>query len=291
MVQKTLLTLLLFSLLACGQNATDQADQQATDSQIVENAAATDQAPAKERPANSASAHFTANVRSIGPAMTPEQQQMAAQLQQLGEVAAKDDILGYYTGQFGPNRITLILTDTDGSTIEGYSVCAGNFRPIQGSIEPMGDQQFSCQLAEPGDDPYDGTFTFTLSVKDQEVEGKWQPFRKQGNSAKTYKLTARDFEYRTDVGDWPEVSQRLLTEEDVWNYNSDELRLMRNEVYARHGYSFNKKDMRYHFEAQDWYMPVTTDIRTSITDIEVKNIELIYEYETYFEEYYDEFGR
>lgn len=291
MVQKTLLTLFLFTLLACGTNTADQTDQQATDSNTVENSSTTDQSAAKAPPANSASAHFTANVRSIGPTMTPEQLEMAAQLRQLGEAAAKDDILGYYTGQFGPNRITIILTDIDGSTIEGYSVCAGNFRPIKGSIEPLGDQRFSCELAEPGDDPYDGTFTFTLSVKDQEVEGDWQPFRKQGNSAKTYTLQARNYEYRADVGNWPEVSQRLLTEEDVWNYDSEELRLMRNEVYARHGYSFKIKDMRYHFEEQDWYMPVTTDIRTAITDIEVKNIELIYEYETYYEEYYDDFGR
>ncbi len=291
MVQKTLLTLLLFSLLACGQNNTNGTEQQAADSNTAENTTEASQVPAKERPANSASAHFTADIRTIGPSMTPEQLEMAEQLRKMGEAAAKDDILGYYTGEFGPNQITLILTDTDGSTIEGYSVCAGNFRPIKGSIESIGDQQFSCELAEPGDDPYDGTFTFTLSVKDQEVKGEWKPFRKQGNSAKSYQLQARDYEYRKDVGDWPMVSQRLLTEEDVWNYNSEELRLMRNEVYARHGYSFKIKDMRYHFEKQDWYMPITTDIRTAITDIEVKNIELIYEYETYFDEYYDDFGR
>ena len=49
--------------------------------------------------------------------------------------------------------------------------------------------------------------------------------------------------------------------------------------------------MRYYFEDQDWYMPITTDIRTAITDVEVKNIELIYEYETYYEDNYDSFGR
>ena len=38
-------------------------------------------------------------------------------------------------------------------------------------------------------------------------------------------------------------------------------------------------------------MPTCTDIRDKLSDIEVANIELIYDYETYFEMYYDDFGR
>ena len=223
--------------------------------------------------------------------MTPGQKDMADQLHQLGQASAESDLLGYYTGAFGPNRITLILTQLNGTELRGYSVCAGNFRPLNGSIQQQGNGSYSVELAEPGDDRYDGTFTFTVNTADRTLKGKWVPFRTSGNSAKNYNLNAQNFTYRTDVGDWPEASQRLLEEEDVWNYNSEELRLMRNDIYARHGYCFKIKDMRYHFESQDWYMPVTTDIRTELTDIEVQNIELIYEYETYYEDYYDDFGR
>lgn len=289
MLQKSLLTILIFTLLSCG--AESPTSSNSTDTSNINTAPPQQEITAKERPENSASAHFAKDVRSIGPAMTPGQKTMTAQLSQLGQGASENDILGYYTGQFGPNRITVILTHMDGDQLEGYSVCAGNFRPLKGSIRSQGEQSFKCELEEPGDDPYDGTFTFTLSTTERELEGDWAPFRKQGNRAKTYRLAARDFKYNPAVGEWPEASQRLLSEEDVWNYNSEELRLMRNEIYARHGYSFKIKDMRYHFEDQDWYMPVTTDIRTAITDIEVQNIELIYEYETYYEEYYDDFGR
>lgn len=66
---------------------------------------------------------------------------------------------------------------------------------------------------------------------------------------------------------------------------------MRNEIYARHGYCFKIKDMRYTFERRSWYMPVSTDIRDELTDTEVANIQLIDEYETYYDEYYNEFGR
>ena len=291
MLHRTLLTLFLAILLsACGGNAPDSTAADAATPDSEESPPPTS-VPAKQRPSNSASAHFASDVRTIGPAMTPGAKAMTDQLNQLGQTAAEHELLGYYTGAFGPNRITLILTQLNGTALRGYSVCAGNFRPLSGNVQRQEDGSYRAELAEPGDDRYDGTFSFTLSTTDGSLQGKWEPFRQAGNSAKTYRLTTQDFTYRPNVGEWPEASQRVLTEEDIWNYTSEELRLMRNEIYARHGYCFKIKDMRYHFESQDWYMPVTTDIRTALTDIEVQNIELVYEYETYYEEYYDDFGR
>lgn len=294
MLQKILLSFLCLTLLACGgQEASSSASttqQSAPESQ--EKAPAKTTQAAKERPLNSASAHFTSNVRAIGPAMTASQETMQEDLQQLGKVVFENEFLGYYTGQFGPNQITLILAEQQGQQLRGYSVCAGNYRPISGRItDQKAGEYYVCELAEPGDDPYDGTFTFTIFPTQDKLQGEWKPFRAKGNTPRTYTLRAKDFQYQANVGSWPEASQRTLTEEDVWNYNSEELRLMRNEIYARHGYSFKIKDMRYYFEDQDWYMPVTTDIRRALTTTEIENIELIYEYETYYEEYYDEFGR
>ncbi len=37
---------------------------------------------------------------------------------------------------------------------------------------------------------------------------------------------------------------------------SQELRLMRNEVYARHGMAFNSKDLQEYFSKQSWYQPI-----------------------------------
>ncbi len=37
--------------------------------------------------------------------------------------------------------------------------------------------------------------------------------------------------------------------------SSSKLRRYRNEVYARHGYTFKSKDMRRYFKAQPWYTP------------------------------------
>ena len=49
--------------------------------------------------------------------------------------------------------------------------------------------------------------------------------------------------------------------------------------------------MRQVFDTVSWYMPMGIDIRDDLTDIEVQNIDLIYLYESYQEENYDDYGR
>lgn len=71
----------------------------------------------------------------------------------------------------------------------------------------------------------------------------------------------------------------------------DELEQMRNEIFARHGYCFKKKDMREMFEDQEWYVPDNVDVRNKLTAIEIKNLALIKRYEKYAEDYGDEYGR
>jgi hypothetical protein len=66
---------------------------------------------------------------------------------------------------------------------------------------------------------------------------------------------------------------------------------MRNEIFARHGYCFAKKNLRQQFENEDWYVPNTVDIKGFLTEVEKKNIALIKRYEKYAEEYGDEYGR
>ena len=70
-----------------------------------------------------------------------------------------------------------------------------------------------------------------------------------------------------------------------------ELRIMRNEMYARHGYSFKLKDMQQYFDQQDWYMPVSTDVTGDLTKLEQKNEAMIKRYEDYTATHYDVFGR
>ncbi len=201
-----------------------------------------------------------------------------------------DKILGSYVGAFGDNKITLLITKAQEDSVRGRSVVGGNDRPFTGIIREK-DGIYTITAKEPGDDPNDGVFNFTIQKENpDQVSGSWTP-NDTNKKAKDYTLQRKVFSYRTDVGDYPQASQRLLTEEDLENSPRFELTTMRNEIYARHGYCFGNKAMRDYFEELEWYIPDNTDVRNKLTDIEKKNIVLIKRYEKYSEEYGDDFGR
>lgn len=199
-------------------------------------------------------------------------------------------LLGHWVGSFGKNKINITLAHIDGQTAEGYSVCAGNFRKIVGTYKKI-DHQYFFEMNEPGTDKYDGVFEFMIDTQKNSFEGRWTPFIAKGNSEKTYDLKKTEYAYNPEIGDYPEASKSKLDRSHLENLYSDELGYMRNEIYARHGYSFKNKDWRYQFESKDWYVPMGLDIRHKLTPLEIQNISLIYEYESYFDEYYDDYGR
>lgn len=89
-------------------------------------------------------------------------------------------------------------------------------------------------------------------------------------SPKTIKQT-----YSYDI-----ACNRLLTERDVIGLSKKELRIMRNCIYARHGYSFRSQDLQNYFSKFDWYHPRYTEVPYSLlSEVEQRNIELIKRYE------------
>lgn len=54
-----------------------------------------------------------------------------------------------------------------------------------------------------------------------------------------------------------------------------ELRLMRNEILARHGYRFQSKDLKEYFGQQHWYKPGNNNAAIRLSLIEQINVELI----------------
>ena len=207
-------------------------------------------------------------------------------------VAAAVNLIGSYVGSFGDNKITVLITKTTKDSVEGRSVVGSNDRPFSGIITQDAGV-FNVVAKEPGGDQHDGTFNFSIDSKTPDVvKGSWKPYNPTENvTAKDYTLQRRAFSYLQTVGTFPEASKRLLKEEDVNNRSKDALELMRNEIFARHGYCFKKKLTREHFENKDWYIPNTADVKNDLTVIERKNITLIKKYEKYAEEYGDEFGR
>ena len=71
----------------------------------------------------------------------------------------------------------------------------------------------------------------------------------------------------------PASDVRLLNGYDMRYMPGYQLRLARNEIFARHGYRFNSEDLQQFFGRRLWYTPV--DRTVSLSDIEQANVELI----------------
>ncbi len=51
----------------------------------------------------------------------------------------------------------------------------------------------------------------------------------------------------------PDSSTRQLTEDDIKGMTSEQIRIARNEIYARHGRKFKDKELKQYFDGQSWY--------------------------------------
>ena len=78
---------------------------------------------------------------------------------------------------------------------------------------------------------------------------------------------------------FPDASLRLLSEDELSKYSKDELRIMRNEIFAFHGYQFKSEDLKAYFTNQQWYKTSEQDINERLNKIEKTNISLIRELE------------
>lgn len=203
---------------------------------------------------------------------------------------AAGSMKGTFVGDFGGKKITICLDRVVGTTITGYSIVAGNERAFSGSFKASG-KGFEIVAAEPGDRPDDGLFKMVYSPETDDLGGIWKPNDKKKIAERVFVLPRRVFKYDPKAGSYPHASTKKLTEKDVENIRPADLRIMRNEIYARHGYTFQLADMRTHFDKQGWYMAVSQDVTDNLTPIEKKNAELIKRYEKYGEEFYDSFGR
>ena len=80
-------------------------------------------------------------------------------------------------------------------------------------------------------------------------------------------------------GRFPQASERLLSSSDLSGLSKYDLKIMRNEIFARHGYIFQTNDMKNYFQNQFWYSPQYNNVNSKLTNIERENIALIKSYE------------
>jgi len=67
----------------------------------------------------------------------------------------------------------------------------------------------------------------------------------------------------------------LISASYLSHFSKAQLRIMRNEILARHGWKFQSKDLQEHFGAQSWYKPVANNNTIKLNIIEQTNVQLI----------------
>ena len=78
-----------------------------------------------------------------------------------------------------------------------------------------------------------------------------------------------------DVPRFAYTSTTLLNDKQFRKMKKSTLRIMRNEIMARHGYRFQSKDLQEYFPSMPWYKPAASNDEVKLSFIEQLNVELI----------------
>jgi hypothetical protein len=91
-------------------------------------------------------------------------------------------------------------------------------------------------------------------------------FLKNSRQFKDYGTLSKNFESdmnEMDYLDWAVELKRLT---------ADDIRLVINEIYARHGYIFSDRKMDAYFRSLKWYKPSSRNVDNKLTPLEKQNI-------------------
>lgn len=114
-------------------------------------------------------------------------------------------------------------------------------------------------------------------VKGLKVYNSWSGLTKTGEyeiGTKSYPIT----DYYS--GKYTQASLRLLSKNELIKISKSDLKIMRNEIFARYGFKFKicgKMDS--YFKSQDWYYGQHNNVNGFLTDLEKVNIKLIQQIE------------
>jgi hypothetical protein len=77
------------------------------------------------------------------------------------------------------------------------------------------------------------------------------------------------------IGDMDNFQNVALTEDKLKGLTMMELRIIRNEFWARRGLKFGLPGIRQYFDWRDWYKPLRDQRKVKLNDIETANVNLI----------------
>lgn len=78
----------------------------------------------------------------------------------------------------------------------------------------------------------------------------------------------------------PDSAKKSLKTSDLEKLSEEDIRIARNEIFARHGLIFQSEDLNLYFSNQEWYTgKVKNQDSVKLSQVEQKNLELIIKYE------------
>jgi len=132
---------------------------------------------------------------------------------------------------------------------------------------------------------YLNTLTYNTPKKDNEtIENK----EKDKNQKEVDKDLTDNQDEKDDnlenVSDYilMDSNSRYISKSELYNLTQQELKLARNELYARYGYIFESEDLRLYFTSKSWYTPLVSKKNFNedvLNDYEKSNRDMIVEYE------------
>ncbi len=150
--------------------------------------------------------------------------------------------------------------------------------------ESLNGEKFEVQVG-------DGNMAQCFKLKDGKIY--WVEFTDKGidlynavwdddNPAGYYKqstfyksLTKKDQITEIITGQYPYTSMKLVLPSQLDFFTKAQLRVMRNEIYARHGYVFSSADLKAHFSKMSWYKPLNDNSKVQLSQLEQLNVDLI----------------
>lgn len=80
-------------------------------------------------------------------------------------------------------------------------------------------------------------------------------------------------------GKFPFTSTKEVKDEDLKGLSENDIKIMKNEILARHGFIFHDKEMKSYFAKQKWYSAKNENVDKLLTPIEKQNIQNIEAFE------------
>jgi hypothetical protein len=118
-----------------------------------------------------------------------------------------------------------------------------------------------------------GEFVRYRMKKGLVINNSWSPATKRGKRELGVLSSSLKKHYK---GKYSYASWRYLKPEELIDMSIPNLRIMRNEIYARYGFIFKANgDLDNYFRKQSWYKAVYNDVSDYLTGLEKQNIEVI----------------